>query len=227
MPQRKIGKIEHIKYAKNNFNQRRNIKIQVAPANLEIIKFWETYIQKNYIDGTGAVDDGWSWLINYCFKQPLANAARQDPKTLCIYLTYEGKFIPLGLVFLVNKYPALNNTNKNSTFIWYLTTAPKDYINDILPESLRPSLGKLSLEIALTESYINKNEGRLGLHADPKGKEKLVDFYTDACLLSNFPKDKGLPTYLRSKFAPNDGRYFFYTDENAFEFSKSLDYLRP
>lgn len=223
MPPRLKGDISHVVKAE--------IAAKTTLTNIDVVKaddqhvlIWEEYVQKPFINKDNSrADQGWNWIrLNRWFK-PIAKAIRQKPEIYCICMNKKGRFIPLGMIFIANSYPALHDKKKKSTFIWYLATAPSEFLERFLNQQEIPKVGKITIDVGLTASFQNKNDGLLGLHADPKGGEKLMGFYNH-CSLKQLNDSVSLPR--GRKFGGNDGRYFYFDQESAFSFSRSLDHLR-
>ncbi|EGR3356014.1 hypothetical protein [Vibrio parahaemolyticus] len=224
MPQRRTGTISHVVKAKLKASGYTNI--EVIEASKEHLTFWDQYVQKPYINTMPErADCGWNWLTNTPFIMRVARALNQAPQLFSIVMEKDKRFIPLGLVLVVNKYPFVKDLTNESTFLWYLTSAPEDFLLEHLSKDELPSVGKITLDIGVTASFQNQNDGRVGLHADPKGGDKLIRFYK-RCKLEQLDKTAKLPLSRRLKKGGNDGRYFYFDSSSALEFSQSLDSLR-
>jgi hypothetical protein len=65
----------------------------------------------------------------------------------------------------------------------------------------------------------------MSLHADPKGGERLLQWYRDRGMLV-LARDRRLPAGPRRLIRPSDGRYCYFTVEGALQLSRGLDHLR-
>lgn len=127
----------------------------------------------------------------------------QKPGCYTIGMKVSEKFLPCALIFLAENYPHLQDRRKSSSFIWYMAAAPEDVYHKHGVGHLIPKSGVACLDIGITASFNNANDGLMGLHASPAGKRRLLNFY----------KKNGM-TRLGSKKVislsrKNDGRYFF------------------
>ncbi|ELB2035716.1 TPA: hypothetical protein ACVU4C_001000 [Vibrio parahaemolyticus] len=228
MPERKIGKLSQIvkAYPKSNDNSGHLIDITITEATMKHIEFWHENVQKTYVKKDDKrADKKWNWVWNFKFYKRLMGLLRQSPKCYCICMNKRGRFIPLGLVLLAGEYPYLENHEENSSFIWYLTTAPKAFLLNYLDEKEIPDISNITVDIGVTLSFQNSHEGKMGLHAAPEGGQWLIDFY-EGCSLKQLDPDARLPNGIRKFIAKNDGRYFYFDSQSAFAFSTSLDSLR-
>lgn len=233
MPQRVNGGITFIRRVpsteKNSY-----IEIRVATLTMNLARWWDKNVQKSIDKDINRTDAGWNWPVIFSFTNAVASVLGQEPLgyVLGIKLKKINLFIPCALVQLVENYPALNNHEKSSIFVWFMTTAPSDVLRDILKNienkygkiGLPKQLGQASLDIAVTQSFNKLLAGLVGLHADPSGGEDLAQWYQKN-RLKNLDNNATLPFGMR-RIKGNDGRYYYYTTENAIEFSKSIDHLR-
>lgn len=178
------------------------------------------------------VDNGWNWLLYAPLTRlfGIALARRPVGYTIGIAAHETGHFIPCALVLLLGRDRALDKHTKRSTFTWFLTTAPdaallsiKDY--RLHENELPKRLGTIALDVAVTHSLNHLAGGRMSLHSDPKGGERLLGWYRKRGM-SVLPENHKLPFGPRRLFAPSDGLYCYYTIAAAMEASRELDELR-
>ncbi|EGQ8006851.1 hypothetical protein G5Y06_004503 [Vibrio parahaemolyticus] len=223
MPQRYKGNIGHVRKVKIK-NSHRTMDVSVVEASLSLLNTWHNHIQKPHINADDSrLDSGWNWVKFYLGHYNVSKALKQKPKILCIGTRVQSKFVPLGLVLVAQNYPAIHNNKEKSSFIWYLTTAHEDFLKIYLDDDDIPSLGKFCIDLGLTTSFLNLNEGNLGLHADPKGEDGLLDFYKK-CNLLPLDVDAKLPK--GRKLTGNDGRYFYLDKGSSLKVSQNLDTYR-
>jgi hypothetical protein len=96
------------------------------------------------------------------------------------------------------------------------------------------------MDVALTESYNRRLTGRLGLHAAPRGGDKLLNWYESpgGGGMKRLPPTSALPAGARSAIGRvklmirgnlrtrNDGRYFYHDETSAFTASRGMDHCR-
>ncbi len=86
-------------------------------------------------------------------------------------------------------------------------------------------LGTIALDVAVTHSFNHGGHGRTSLHADPKGGDRLLEWYQGKGM-KVLPTDRRIPFGPRRFLRPSDGRYCYYTVKAALEASRGLDSLR-
>jgi hypothetical protein len=136
-----------------------------------------------------------------------------------------GDAVPAGLVLLSQGYPALDDRREHSVFLWYLTAAPMEALQN-LKVSVKPRLLETLVDIALVVSEAQGYSGKIGLHAADKAgnpaAQRLLESYQTRCGLLSLPPDAKMPSMARR----NDGRYFYTTPLVAQKLMAALDHLR-
>jgi len=200
--------------------------------SLEHALFWEARIQPVIDFDPNRVDQGWNWLLYLPLSKLTGNVLQRSPVGYCIGIvaSEEDYFIPCAMLQLLGRYPALNDHDKTSAFTWFLSTAPKAALLELdeyhLSENRIPKrLGSIALDVAVTHSFNHGDHGRTGLHADPKGGDRLLEWYQERGM-TVLPTDRRIPFGPRRFLRPSDGRYCYYTARAALEASRSLDPLR-
>jgi hypothetical protein len=121
------------------------------------------------------------------------------------------KAIPAAMILLIESYPWLLPTTRtrHSTFTWFIAAAPKKVLQE-LGVVATPSLGSILIDTALITSITLGYQGRMWLHADRRGGQRLFDFYSKKCNLLNVSDGFPLPSGSLS-----DGRHFYATSKIA------------
>lgn len=178
------------------------------------------------------MDNDWNWVLLAPLTRlfGLATAKRPVGYTVGIAGHDTGHYIPCALVLLLGRDRALDNHRKRSAFTWYLTTAPDAALLNIkgyrLQEDQLPKrLGTIALDVSVTHSLNRVARGRVSLHSDPKGGERLLNWYENRGM-EVLPEGKKLPVGPRRLFKPSDGYYCYYTIDAAVTASRELDSLR-
>jgi hypothetical protein len=119
----------------------------------------------------------------------------------------------------------VENASLNAVFVWYLSTAPDSYWREVANQlpGIPKLVGRAALDAALTISRESLAQGRLWLHADPKGSERLRTWYGTDCGMTCLG-DKAFPSL--PPFRMNDGRYFCLTQETALWAHRQMDEWR-
>jgi len=126
-------------------------------------------------------------------------------------LEAEPKAIPAAMILLIESHPWLLPTarKRQSTYTWFMAAAPKKVLQG-LGVFATPSLGSILIDTALTTSMTLGYRGRMWLHADRRGGQRLFDYYSKKCNLLNVNAGFPLPSGLLS-----DGRHFYATSKIA------------
>lgn len=111
---------------------------------------------------------------------------------------------PLAMVSLLEHERWIGNRRRPAVFLWFMAGAPAVAVADHGAPRL---ITAAALDIALTISLNGAAQGRLWLHADPRGGGKLMDWYANRGL-ERVPADTTLPGPRVSERV-NDGRYFW------------------
>lgn len=199
------------------------LPIQIKEANAEVLNYWHKNVQLAFINKMvdTRADGGWNWPKIVRRNSIIANVRGQRPKCYSAGVVIKGRFIPLSLVFLAENYPALYDKSQNSSFIWFMASAPESFFTTVMSHPKIASFGKICIDIGVTSSINNLNRGVIGLHAAPEGGSKLIDYYESKCDLKSLDKNVSISLIRR-----NDGRYFYLDPNSAFNFSHNHDHLR-
>lgn len=213
MPKRLLNGVSHITKVPKRYGDGQ-LPVYVRIANSNVLNFWHNNVQLPYINTLrNRADKNWNWPTMFITHSTIASLLGQKPNCYTIGVKLNDLFLPLSLLFVAEKYPALHEHRRDSSFIWYLATAPEDFLLTYLKRADLPArLGVLCIDVGITTSFNNNNAGLIGLHAAQSGGQKLIRFYADKCGLNNLPKKSKL-TLGRNLIGGNDGRYF-YTDES-------------
>ena len=196
------------------------------------VLWWHAHVQPIIDDDPDRVDNGWNWLLYAPLTRLFGIVMAKRPVGYVIGIAAHdiGRFIPCAMVLLLGRDRALDDHRKRSTFTWFLTTAPDAALLDIeryrLDEKRLPKrLGTIALDVAITHSLNHLARGRMSLHSDPRGGERLLGWYRKRGM-TVLPKNEKLPKGPRRLFAPSDGYYCYYTIDDALAASRELDELR-
>jgi hypothetical protein len=155
------------------------LEVRIVEASDVYVNYWVKHIQPEISGDVTRLDSNWDWLVlsrkNSAVNR-IASLLRQTPKTYCIVAAdREGKAFPIGMLHLVQRYPWILDATKSSSFIWYLSAAPKTLLDKRF--GCRPRLMPAFIDAGLVVSVNSGHSGRLFLHADPNGKEILAASY--------------------------------------------------
>lgn len=208
------------------------VDIRVTPMALPHVLWWHSHVQPEIDKDPERVDNGWNWLLYVPFTSIVGTTLMRKPAayTVGIVDDEENRLIPCALVQLFGRYPALDEYQRKSGFVWFLSTAPVSSLISIpeyrLTEKTVPKqLGAIALDVAVTHSFNQYRWGRVALYADERGGGSLLTWYRKQGM-QVLPKGQRLPPVPRRLFKPSDGRYCYFTPRTAEAASKRLDYLR-
>lgn len=211
------------------------LPIRIVKMTREHANWWDQHVQRKWIDSLDRADKNWSWPFRIFNLTRLgALAFGQAPLALVagVECASPPHLLPCVMSLLVEEYPALQDPNKDSAFLWYLSPAPDEFFTsgrgkEIAAVPERRILMRIGMDMAITSSYNAMRRGLLGLHADQKGGDRLVKWYEgpEAGMIA-LPRDHPLPPGFRRLVVRNDGRYFYHDEASAFAASSELDSLR-
>jgi hypothetical protein len=189
---------------------------------------WDAEIQPRIALDKKRADANWLWYRNYTWCRTIENLLKRD----VVYAQYllngtdpitktGGVLIPAGQAIYSLGYPFPGDKNKKCVFIWFLTATPKD----ILEEHQLPKVKMLNplLDLAVQISVFTGHEGRIALHADPMGGERLIRSYLKVGL-QNIDKSVKIGPLMSPR--QNDGRYFKMSEEQALAFADNFNEYR-
>ena len=197
---------------------------------LDHVKWWQSEIQPVIDDLPNRADKYWNLVLIAASSSFIGKFISRKPIGITIGIKVDEHFVPEVLMQLVSKFPYFDTPNKKSSFVWYLSVAPKEallHLKDVKldPKDLPKRIGSIALHTALVYSMNHAFKGRVILHADDDGGDQLLDWYV-ARGMETFPEEADLNMGLRGIIVPNDGRYCYYSDTAALDEIKEFDSLR-
>lgn len=219
MTYRKISGLKHLSSLPSKSGG--TVKVYVRKANKQLLEYWNQAVQP-LIDNAeeNRADKGWSWPTLTKALTFVANILRQKPCCYTVGIEYNQKFFPCALIFLAENYNYLKDRNKTGSFIWFMASAPDEFYHQHGLGNQIPKLGFACLDIGVTSSFNNSNDGLMGLHASPSGGQRLLDFYLKH-RMHRLGKAENI-----SIARQNDGRYFYFDEIEALKFSQQYDQYR-
>lgn len=221
MPMRGVLGVANVRRAEVRKTNGRYDDVIVGQCDDAILEYWHQNVQLPYInkDATRA-DRAWNWPKKWRYYTATGLVLNQWP--VCLFVGAQdgsGGVYPFGLILIAQRYRALHDRSLGSSFLWLLATAPDAYYKKIGRAPL--SLGQVMVDVGITNSYVNGNMGRVGLHADGKGGARLRGFYSQKCGLLPLRAITWI-SLLRLNF----GGYFYTDDATGLKLSMALDHLR-
>ncbi len=211
--------VPHVRWVPSSSSE--PVLIEIVQLDKSLAVRWQSSIQPAIDEDPTRTDQGWRWPRIMATTSLVGALQRPTGLAACVQ-AQNGDYIPCAMVQVVARYPAFDDRNENCVFLWYLADAPIKALEQLLPKSCVPKmLGTVALDMAVTLSLNQGLHGRTGLHADPKGKEKLTAWYASKGM-ANLPSHAPRPSIFRA----NDGRFFYYTPAMALTASQKLDKFR-
>jgi hypothetical protein len=181
------------------------------------------HVQSLLSGGPPRADYYWQWTglrLLFPLSQWLQN---RRCRALAVFVQNDqGEAVPAGMLLLIEQYPwpLPAAGSGDSTFTWFLATAPKATLQRLgVPDP--PSVGRILIDTALVTSETLGLNGRMWLHAAPVGGPWLMTYYTKKCGLLPMAAGTRLPW-----FQVSDGRHFYATAALASTLMSALNITR-
>jgi hypothetical protein len=193
------------------------VPLFVEDLTQEHVASWINDVQPHLSDDRP--DKDWPWELIFPLTRLTGGTLGQRPEGFA--LTTPSLNVPCAMGIMVTRYAALDRPSLEASFIWYMASAPTSLLRARLsPNDIPKLLGQMALFRAVQRAHEAGHAGRLGLHADPKGGEKLASWYRDQHM-QKLPPTHPLPIGFR-RIAGNDGRYFYFNEMSAGKFQRSF-----
>lgn len=225
-----------IKFIQSLFvNSSRHLEARVLKATAEHALWWAKHVQPAIQCHPERPDRTWDWIALVNGATPVLRFARLSGQELHPYCIAtqdaSGDLVIAGMVLLAEPYPFLMDHQKSAPFLWFLAAAPAEFLCQRLRND-RPRLLQALVDICIVFSHEKNYQGRVGLHADPKGGDKLAQGY-QRCGLRALPAEVKLPLarqFLRIVAtlggAETTGSYFYADTDHAEDILRLSDHLR-
>ncbi len=188
---------------------------------------WDATVGKALRQIPGRVDSEWNWkrIVRLYLR------AGQFRKPRLIQLRVGQRRTPAAMVALLEAERWFDGGGQ-ATFVWYLSTAPMDLlqveVNGVM--AVPKLVGRAALDAAMVVSASGGAEGKLWLHADPKGVD-LIGWYSSIPGLTRvsqrqFSELPGPSIPIRIMQRKNDGRYFASHASTSLWTLGDMDHLR-
>jgi hypothetical protein len=186
------------------------VPVAISALTPDAVRFWTREVQPD-IGRSDRADRRWNWNLIYVLAAISTGGVGLSVSTQ----DRHGVLKPIGLYVGLDRFPWLPDAAQQSTFIWFITSAPSERLTALGIDS-SPKIGTLLVDLARASSIANGSQGRIGLHAHPKGGPQLLDFYRHKCGLTALERTVKLPgavmTWkhrLLNRPYYNDGRFFY------------------
>ncbi len=219
---------------------KRTIDVEVVPMTLALIKRWKSSVQPiiddayaHYHEGCDPLkaraDVGWNWRANWLLTKAhdlgckMPGIKSGPSQALCMVVDQDGEKFPIGMLTVVPSYFCNVKGWGHRAFTWYLADAPSEVYDQVLGQPRVQGVARALLDCTIQSALDHSQSGELLLHADPKGGEKLIEFYKDRCSMTRLAADNGDISLTRR--GPSD-EYFHWDQDMALEFCAQNDVRR-
>jgi len=110
-----------------------DVPIHVAKMTAPHVLWWHSHVQPIIDRDPSRADNGWNWLLYVPFAEVAGRVLTRKPAgyTIGISDRERDRFIPCALVQLLGRVPALDDHDRESVFVWFLSTAPHEALTTI------------------------------------------------------------------------------------------------
>lgn len=216
------------------------VKVSVVPMTQVLAKQWHEKVQplvnRHYSHDDGSskrvrADVGWRWpsylklvaIHNYLTRIP-GNASEKG-KAMCLVVSKGEQKFPIGMLSMVPKLHCnIHGIERQRAFTWYLADAPLETYEQYLGQPPVRGVAKALLDCTIQAALDEGDDGELLLHADPRGGNKLIEFYATRCKMNRLPRSNGRITTVWRRGRPEE--YFHFSGAAAQAFSALYDSRR-
>jgi antirestriction protein ArdC/phage/plasmid primase-like uncharacterized protein len=194
------------------FDKEKKHKIETKVADSKDVSVWQKEVMP--FEKSEVAKD-WNWEQNRFFLVPASKLAKQKPE----FITLKKDGVPVAMMLYAKEFREQVTTGvpQPTGFIWYVQKAPKEYLekNNITEKKFDVKIATAILDTAVTLSLNGLPGGNVLLHADPKGGDFLLDFYSKQGF-KKIPLEAGERI---SVTRANDGRYFHMTPRDSLNYT--------
>ena len=194
------------------FDKEKKHKIETKVADSKDVSVWQKEVMP--FEKSEVAKD-WNWEQNRFFLVPASKLAKQKPE----FITLKKDGVPVAMMLYGKEFREQVTTGvpQPTGFIWYVQKAPKEYLekNNITEKEFDVKIATAILDTAVTLSLNGLPGGNVLLHADPKGGDFLLDFYSKQGF-KQIPLEAGERI---SVTRANDGRYFHMTPRDSLNYT--------
>jgi hypothetical protein len=172
----------------------------------------------------GRPDADWNWPYQIA---PLVLFGMSHRRGRIFQLTVGSEQRPAAMIALLSRERWCLDAQNSASFLFFLSTAPPECLivtNDSGHDVSPKMIGQAALDLAVCIA-LNECDGRLWLHADPKGSYNLLTWYQHRGTEIVDPiTHQTLPGFATGR--ANDGRYLYFNQNTALRFYNAHAHLR-
>ncbi|MCJ2036864.1 hypothetical protein [Methylobacterium sp. J-068] len=191
-------------------------------------KVWHDRVQPVIARDRRRADVAWNWP-NIIRPMTMAVGVRRGGRLFQMTIGDEQR--PAAMISLLTKERWFADRRQPATYLWFLSRAPTETLTfrDRDNAAFTPrQVGQAAFDVALTIALESAGQGRLWLHADPIGGDKLLRWYSQMTGMrtidpGDYPK---LPGDAVRGDRNNDGRYLYLDEKGAERTHRALSSYR-
>lgn len=212
--------------------------VDVVPMTPDLIRLWQHYVQpivneryQPWQPGCDSArvraDVGWNWrqisimrgIHSFLSRAP--GAPSSNAIGICLTLQQDGISFPIGMLTMVPKLQCQVADWGTRGFAWFLSDAPKEVYRNLLHIDPVHGVAKALLDCVVQATLAAGGNGEIVLHADPKGGEKLIEFYEGKCGMTRLERTN--QPVVRFRGNTHRDEFFYWDAATALEFSQQFD----
>jgi len=216
-----------------------NIKVQIVTMTIELAIRWHVRIQplvnRHYsaasVSSTAQrsrADVGWDWRLIFALSKLYSVGSLAQPRSgpamalAMVVDTGATGLFPIGMLTTVPRlFTNALGSQRDRGFGWYLADAPSEAYTSILKCPKVREVAAALLDCGVQATKDQGYDGTFLLHADPKGGNRLKDFYRVACRMTQLPANGPAVTPVFRR-GPTD-EYFHFDASQAGAFCQRFD----
>lgn len=216
-----------------------NIQVRVTRMTIDLAIRWHARVQPlvdaNYRPGSTTspgqrtrADVRWDWRLIFMLSQLYSAASWAQPRSgpalalAMVVDTGTTGWFPIGMLTTVPRlFTDALGSKRDRGFGWYLADAPSEVYTGILKCPRVRDVAAALLDCGVQANTDRGHDGTFLLHADPKGGDRLQDFYRSRCGMTQLPANGPAVTPVFRR-GPTD-EYFHFDAAQARAFCQQFD----
>lgn len=216
-----------------------NIKVQIVTMTIDLAIRWHARVQplvdRNYTTASQSssgqrtrADVGWDWRFIFTLSKLYSLGSLAQPRSgpavalAMVVDTGATGLFPIGMLTTVPRlFTNALGSQRDRGFGWFLADAPSEAYAGILKCPKVREVAAALLDCGVQATKDEGHDGRFLLHADPRGGDRLKDFYRVACRMTQLPINGPAVTPVFRR-GPTD-EYFHFDATQAGTFCQRFD----
>lgn len=206
----------------------RTVPLEITAASFEDVVAWQQLIQKPFVYPAGGIGHNWDWPALFIQCQVVETMMGRDTGVYQLSVENDkGEAVPVAQIIVTLPYAWPGpKKSQGCAFLWFMMSTPHEALKEY-GVSERFSVMNVVLDTLIQISLEHGYGGRIGLHAAAgstvEETETLVKKYESYGLRK---RQKRWWSFFRFPHRRDDGRFFYFNDEDALAFAEKQDDLR-